>query len=65
MEMVSNTQNYWILGFVHRPLFKELESTLFWNWMFPPSAGKEKMPSLLTLAKGPNRVGFFAPHLLT
>jgi hypothetical protein len=27
--MVYNTQNYWILGIFHRPVFKRLENTTF------------------------------------
>jgi hypothetical protein len=27
--MVHNTQNYWFLDFVHRPVFSKVESTTF------------------------------------
>jgi hypothetical protein len=39
LTMVYNTRNYWVLDFLHRPVFWELENTTFRKLHLFPSSG--------------------------
>jgi hypothetical protein len=38
--MVYNTQNYWVFGLVHRPVFKKRDNTAFRKLDLFPSSGE-------------------------